>query len=211
MTQSSLAPAVHPPAPGADPDPDSRQATLLSVAVLFESSDQERWTAENWGGGKGFDIEAAILQAVDAVGAWPGLIDAPSEVAIALLSDAEVAALNASYRKQAKPTNVLSFPAPAATIDRRAFAGAEPANLGDIALAEETILREAGDLGIPPVQHLQHLVVHGLLHLLGYDHDTAQPAEEMEALEVAILASIGVSDPYAGADLAPPAHRLQRT
>lgn len=211
MTQSSLAPAVLTSAAGADADPDSRQATLLSVAVLFESSDQQRWSAENWSVSTGFEIEAAIAQAVDAVGAWPGLISAPSEAAIALLSDAEVAALNASYRKQAKPTNVLSFPAPAAAIDYRALAGAEPANLGDIALAEETILKEAEDLGIPPLHHLQHLVVHGLLHLLGYDHETVQSAEEMEALEVAILTSIGVPDPYAGTDLAPAAHRLQQT
>jgi probable rRNA maturation factor len=68
--------------------------------------------------------------------------------------------------------------------------------LGDVVLAAETVLREADEQAIEPAHHLQHLVVHGLLHLLGYDHATGAAAEEMERLETAILASIGVADPY---------------
>jgi probable rRNA maturation factor len=75
-------------------------------------------------------------------------------------------------------------------------------------LAQETVAREAGELGIPLPHHLQHLVVHGLLHLLGYDHETDADAEEMETLETEILASIGVPNPYAG-DLVQPAHAGQ--
>jgi probable rRNA maturation factor len=73
-------------------------------------------------------------------------------------------------------------------------------HMGDVVLAAETILDEASEQGIAPVQHLQHLVVHGLLHLLGFDHDTAAKAEAMERLEVQILATLGVSDPYAAAE-----------
>jgi probable rRNA maturation factor len=68
--------------------------------------------------------------------------------------------------------------------------------LGDVVLAAETVLREADAQAIEPAHHLQHLIVHGLLHLLGYDHETGAAAEQMERLETAILASIGVGDPY---------------
>jgi len=70
--------------------------------------------------------------------------------------------------------------------------------LGDIALAEETIIREAADQGTPLAHHVQHLVVHGLLHLLGYDHETPGEAEDMEALEIKILADLGIDNPYTG-------------
>ncbi|NJM55406.1 MAG: rRNA maturation RNase YbeY, partial [Verrucomicrobiae bacterium] len=94
---------------------------------------------------------------------------------------------------------------PAAPIGRRGQSSASPHAderyfLGDIALAEETILREAAELSISPQQHLQHLVVHGLLHLLHLDHDTDETATRMERLETEILATIGVPDPYAGSD-----------
>jgi probable rRNA maturation factor len=114
---------------------------------------------------------------------------------IALSSDAEVAKLNATYRDKNAPTNVLSFPAPASA--------KEAGFLGDIGLASETVAREAREQGVPLVDHLQHLVVHGLLHLEGYDHQTKTEAEAMEAIEVRILAKLGVADPYAGSDLAP--------
>jgi probable rRNA maturation factor len=121
-----------------------------------------------------------------------------SEACVALSSDAEVERFNATYRGKPAPTNVLSFPAgpmpapSAETPDR-----SEVRFLGDLVLAAETIAREAADLGVPVAHHLQHLVVHGLLHLLGYDHDTDGEAEIMEAMEVRILARLGVADPYA--------------
>lgn len=139
-------------------------------------------------------IEAAVVQAADAVAARSDLNLARTEATIALSSDADVAALNGTYRGKPKPTNVLSFPAgplqagiPAP--DRRF--------LGDIIVARETVLSEAADQKIPPVNHLQHLVVHGLLHLLGYDHENDDDAHIMEALETSILAGLGIPDPYA--------------
>jgi probable rRNA maturation factor len=109
---------------------------------------------------------------------------------VLLTDDATVQDLNARFRGQDKPTNVLSFPAPA---------NAER-HLGDIALAYGVCAREAGEQGKTLGAHLQHLVAHGVLHLLGYDHMSDQEAEEMEGLERAVLASLGLPDPYAPAE-----------
>jgi probable rRNA maturation factor len=120
-----------------------------------------------------------------------------AEVSLLLTGDAEVRALNARWRGQDKATNVLSFPA--APIDGRV---GQPM-LGDIALAFETLAREAEASGVPLADHYRHLVAHGFLHLIGYDHLTDEEAERMEALEKRILARLGVADPYAdGADTA---------
>jgi probable rRNA maturation factor len=113
-----------------------------------------------------------------------------SEACIALSSDAQVAQLNATYRGKPQPTNVLSFPAKAPAIAGQARI------LGDVVLAAETVSREAAALGLPLTSHLQHLVVHGLLHLLGYDHEQDEEAHAMEALEIRILARLGVANPY---------------
>ena len=118
-----------------------------------------------------------------------------SEVCIALSNDAQIAELNANYRGKPAPTNVLSFPAgPNIPIDDD-----DPRFLGDVVLALETLQREAAELGLPIEHHMQHLVVHGLLHLLGYDHGTDQEAQAMESLEVRILRRLGIADPYAAA------------
>ncbi len=118
-----------------------------------------------------------------------------SEACVALSNDAQVAELNKSYRGKGAPTNVLSFPAaPTIPIDEN-----DARFLGDVVLALETLQREAGDLGLPVEHHMQHLVVHGLLHLLGYDHGTDEEAQAMEALEVRILKRLGIADPYAAA------------
>jgi len=113
-----------------------------------------------------------------------------AEVSLCLADDARLRALNLRWRGVDKPTNVLSFPA--------ADAGrlAEPLTLGDIALAYETLAREASELGVPLADHYRHLVAHGFLHLLGYDHETAGEAERMEALESRIMARLGAADPY---------------
>ncbi len=109
--------------------------------------------------------------------------------------DASIREINAEWRQQDKPTNVLSFPAFPVT------PGEKPGPmLGDIVIARETVEREAVDLGKSFEEHLTHLLVHGFLHLLGYDHMETEEAEEMEALETRILASLGLSDPYAGQD-----------
>ena len=112
------------------------------------------------------------------------------EVAILLTSDAAVQALNGRFRGQDQPTNVLSFPA----------AANPEGHLGDIALAYGVCAREAAEQGKPMGGHLQHLVAHGVLHLLGYDHMRDDEAEAMEGLERAVLAGLGVPDPYAAGE-----------
>ena len=113
------------------------------------------------------------------------------EVTILLADDASVRTLNARYRGRDMPTNVLSFPAEAEALP------GEARLLGDIVLAFETCRREAAEQGKPLSDHLVHLVVHGTLHLLGYDHEEPAEAETMEALERRLLARMGVPDPYA--------------
>lgn len=126
------------------------------------------------------DAERLALEAAEAATAEGGL-------AILLTNDATVANLNLRFRDKAGPTNVLSFPAPA-----------NPEHhLGDIALAYGVCAREAAQQGKPLAHHLQHLVAHGVLHLVGYDHQTETEAVEMEALERRILAGLDVPDPYA--------------
>lgn len=113
-----------------------------------------------------------------------------AELSLVLADDAAVAALNQRWRHRAGPTNVLAFafdeqPAPPA-----------PLMLGDVVLAYETVTKEAKAQGKTVADHLRHLVIHGVLHLLGYDHDAAGPARRMESLETRILATLGVADPY---------------
>ena len=103
--------------------------------------------------------------------------------------------LNAAYRAKDTPTNVLSFPYQAPPGSEEDVEGAR--YLGDVVLAEETVAREAAERAIPPADHLQHLVVHGLLHLLGHDHAEDAEALRMEAIETAVLAGLGIADPHA--------------
>ncbi len=130
-----------------------------------------------------------IAACVDEIGT--GLRNG-SAVSLCLSDDATICELNARWRGIDKPTNVLSFP----TAERRVDSA--PPMLGDIALAYETMAREAEASGVALVDHYRHLVAHGFLHLLGYDHRTDEEAERMEALEQRILARLGVADPYAG-------------
>ncbi len=108
-------------------------------------------------------------------------------IAILLTDDAAVADLNQRFRGKAGPTNVLSFPAPPNP----------EGQVGDIALAYGVCAREAAEQGKALDQHLSHLVAHGVLHLLGYDHESDGEAEAMEALERSVLETLGVPDPYA--------------
>lgn len=114
-----------------------------------------------------------------------------SELSIVFSDDAHIRTLNAGWRGKDKATNVLSFPA---------FpfpkGGKLPPMLGDIVLASETVTREAALEEKPVENHITHLVIHGLLHLLGYDHETDAEAEEMEAIERAALARLAIPDPY---------------
>lgn len=148
-------------------------------------------------------IARAIAQRVE--------LPAPSVGAsLVLAHDEEVHALNRRWRGMDKPTNVLSFPA--------GDAGCAPEDdmlfLGDVILAAETIVREAGEQAKSRRDHFRHLTTHGLLHLLGYDHETSREADAMEDLERRILADLGVADPYADMAAAPttstPAGRAKR-
>lgn len=121
--------------------------------------------------------------------------DMPPELSLVFTDDASIREINAEWRNIDKPTNVLSFPA--FPVEPGKMPGPM---LGDIILAQETIAREAADLGKPFDEHLTHLLVHGFLHLFGYDHIHAGDAERMEGLETRILADLGLSDPYGDSD-----------
>lgn len=136
---------------------------------------------------------AAALKHVPA-GALP---DGDLEISVALADDATVRKLNRDFRGRDKPTNVLSFAEADSELPPVPDA---PAHLGEIVLALETVLAEAHHQGKAPGDHLAHLIVHGVLHLLGYDHERGEAdARAMESLEIAVLAGLGVADPYADA------------
>lgn len=126
-------------------------------------------------------IEKSVRAALDH-----GMDDTedPLEISILLADDPFIQDLNKTYRGQDKPTNVLSFPQD------------EPYHLGDVILAYETLAREASEQDKKFEDHLAHLSVHGTLHLLGFDHETPEEAEEMEALEINVLTALGVDNPY---------------
>ena len=126
-----------------------------------------------------------------------GAVDLPEgvvELSIVLADDATVQGLNRDWRGKDAPTNVLSF-ASMDDEDAPVVEGA-PLLLGDVILAYETCAAEAQDQGKNLADHFSHLVVHGVLHLLGYDHEDEDQAAEMESLETVLLASLGIDDPY---------------
>lgn len=133
------------------------------------------------------DAEATVRAAIAAAAA---LAPASGEMSVVLADDAAVRRLNRAWRGIDKPTNVLSFPA---TPPKGAGL---PVLLGDVIVAYETLTREAADENRPVLHHLAHLVVHGYLHLLGYDHRTDSEADAMEGLERQILARLRIADPY---------------
>lgn len=146
------------------------------------------------------DVEETCRRvAAAALGAgaadWPAEDLARCEVSLVLSDDAEVQRLNRDYRGLDKPTNVLTF---AALDDEDAPQPEDgPLVLGDVILAYQTTASEAAHENKTLVQHLSHLVVHGVLHLLGYDHQDDADAEEMERREAAVLGALGIPDPYA--------------
>ncbi|HEX2257456.1 MAG TPA: rRNA maturation RNase YbeY [Afifellaceae bacterium] len=134
-------------------------------------------------------IEALAARAIAAAAQAASRSLAGQEVSIVLTDDAAIQRLNARWRGRDLPTNVLSFPQSGGPL------------LGDIVLACETVAKEAAIARRPLDHHIAHLVVHGCLHLLGYDHDADAEAERMEDLERAALSAIGVPDPYARAPM----------
>lgn len=161
---------------------------MLSLDIDIEAP----WpTGTDWA-----DLAAAAAEAVGEIA--PELANPRLSASVLFTSDAEVHQLNRDWRAKDKPTNVLSFPMiPRAQLLALPHAGA-PEMLGDLALACETCTREAADKAVPLADHAAHLIVHGLLHLAGHDHETSPAeAQAMEALEIKALAKMGIADPYA--------------
>ncbi|WP_029057806.1 rRNA maturation RNase YbeY [Stappia stellulata] len=145
--------------------------------------------ADGWG--KEPELEALVARVVAMCCAQARLELVPgAELSVLLSDDARVRVLNREWRGKDTPTNVLSFPG--GDEDEPPYGPL----LGDLALARETVAREADEMGISFSDHLTHLVAHGFLHLFGYDHIDDRDAEEMESLERRILAELGMADPY---------------
>jgi probable rRNA maturation factor len=144
------------------------------------------------------DWEALATRAASALAqVAPELANPRLSVSLVFADDAEVRELNAEWRGKDKPTNVLSFPMLSRAELLALAPEGPPELLGDIALALETCAREAAEKGISLEHHAAHLIVHGLLHLAGYDHETSpEDAAAMEALEIKALALMGIADPY---------------
>ncbi|WP_226018335.1 rRNA maturation RNase YbeY [Novosphingobium sp. FKTRR1] len=163
------------------------------IAATLEIDIDPVWgTATDW--------EALANRAAEAVAAVvPEMAHDNLLVSLVMADDEEVHALNKQWRAKDKPTNVLSFPMLSREDVLLAAANvAAPGMLGDLILAHGVCSREAADKGITVEHHTAHLVIHGLLHLAGYDHETGEAdAEEMEQLERKALALMGIADPYA--------------
>jgi probable rRNA maturation factor len=158
------------------------------------SIEDERWLSIEGFCGLIPSLTEAALEAA-------GLAPEGHAVSVALLSDAGVHSLNKTFRGKDTPTNVLSFPSAPAV--RQPEECREPVFLGDVALAYETVIREASGEEKPVLHHAAHLVVHGVLHLAGFGHETDGDAGRMEAAERQILAKSGIPDPYGDTGQAP--------
>jgi probable rRNA maturation factor len=166
---------------------------MLDIAL---EADEEWDSSTGWEALMRRAAEAAIAQS-----AFPHLASTPRsvELSVRLTGDEQVRALNAKWRDKDKPTNVLSFPLAEPEELASTQADGPELMLGDIVLARGVCSREAEEKAIPVEQHAAHLVVHGTLHLLGYDHHDDAQAADMEAREVRALATLGIADPYAEA------------
>lgn len=170
--------------PGPDPDPLTIDVDVAAAAWRDDLGDVEALAAHAAKAALG-----AALEGSDSVSV---------HISILLADDAFVAGLNQKYRGKSEPTNVLSFAGEEAGGPRGAGA---PRLLGDVVLAYETVAREAAAQEKPLGDHFCHLVVHGILHLLGYDHQHDEEAALMERTEIDILRSLGVPDPYRPLDV----------
>ncbi|HKN42043.1 MAG TPA: rRNA maturation RNase YbeY [Sphingomicrobium sp.] len=163
---------------------------MLEIAI---EADEEWDSSRSWD-----DLVRSAAEAAIAESAFPnlGTSERPIEISVRLSGDEEVRALNAEWRGKDKPTNVLSFP----MLDRDDLQQANVAGpellLGDIILARGVCETEAADKGVPVEQHATHLLVHGTLHLLGYDHEGDADAADMELREIRALDRLGIANPY---------------
>lgn len=152
-----------------------KAADMPPIDILIE--------AENW---PQRDELETLTHSVISIAREEVVAEKPGSICVLFTSDSYIQSLNAEFRQKDRPTNVLSFPALPSL----------EGQLGDIALAQETVFREAQEKGIPVNDHIAHLVVHGFLHLQGYDHQTESDANEMESIERCTLARLDIADPY---------------
>ena len=164
-------------------EPAASPRVVLQVAVANDDVPQE-------------DQCAAWVAAALANAAPDGDVPVTGSVTVRLVDEQESATLNATYRHRDGPTNVLAFPGPAHTLPGTA----EAAELGDLVVCWPLTCREAAQQGKTAQDHCAHLVVHGTLHLIGYDHERAEEAERMERLETRVLDTLGIDNPYAPGD-----------
>jgi probable rRNA maturation factor len=158
--------------------------------MQIEIDIEEPWPSGDWPA-----LAAAAAGAAAKVA--PELANPRLSASLLFTSDAEIHALNREWRQRDKATNVLSFPMLAREELLALGPDGPPELLGDVALAYETCAREAAERSVPLADHAAHLIVHGLLHLAGHDHETsAEDADAMETLETKALALLGVADPY---------------
>lgn len=164
---------------------------MLDIAVQVEPG----WPALDWDAVGAKAAAAAVAQTPFGELARS---DAMIEIAVRLTDDEEVRQLNAQYRQKDKPTNVLSFPMIEPDLIESLTQNSDDGEvlLGDIILAHGVCAREAEEKGVSVEHHATHLIVHGVLHLLGYDHQGDSEAEAMESMERAALATLGIPDPY---------------
>lgn len=168
-----------------------RKGAATQTELVELEIDIEDWPEHDWEG-----LAVRVAEAAQAI--VPELANPRLVTSLLFTSDAEVHDLNREWRQRDKPTNVLSFP----MLERTDLIHLDPEDgppemLGDIALAYETCAREAEAKGAALESHAAHLILHGLLHLAGYDHEISdEEADKMEALEVKALALLGIDDPY---------------
>jgi probable rRNA maturation factor len=169
-------------------------ASLGMVVMIQIELTADAWPDHQWEILGEQAVKAAIIRTP-----FSGLMTCPAtaEISIRLTSDAEVQALNQQYRDKDKPTNVLSFPmVQTDLLDAVSGTDEREVLLGDIVLAYETCAHEAVERGVSLADHTTHLIVHGALHLLGYDHMTEVDADAMETIERDVMATLGLHDPY---------------
>jgi probable rRNA maturation factor len=152
-----------------------------------------------------FELKEIASQAFDAIVSGLQMPKGPYEISILACDDTRIAVLNSEFRDKVVATNVLSWPSydlqsevegQRPTAPPSAEFGDPFVSIGDIAIAYETCMQEALDGGIEPLHHITHLLIHGMLHLLGYDHETDADAKLMEDLETELLARMGIGNPY---------------
>ena len=175
-----------------------------------DSLENERFSSGEWRSANGALIDITIVAASwdtplidDLKARGPAMLDHiaarlsfdPKRVSLLLCNDEDMRAMNKIHCGIDKATNVLSFPADD-DLRRASDMPADEATIGDIAIAAETVMRESSEMGIAAGDHLLHLFTHGVLHLLGYDHEEDSPAAEMERLEIDLLAQMKIANPY---------------